>query len=130
MGELMLSDWPREAYPFEPAHGFFRRLARVNGQQSARVLAGLVGVRGRNVVPEEMLSFVTQFPVRNIENMARFEPTACGTGFVLNGEKLGRLDYSIRRPRYCAHCLRESATTEIGSISSCFAPARSTVKLW
>jgi len=30
--DFSLPAWPREAFPFEPAHGFFRRLAAANAQ--------------------------------------------------------------------------------------------------
>jgi hypothetical protein len=109
MGKLPLTAWPKQAFPFEPAHGFFRRLAEANSQQSTRVLADFVGVAGRNVVHEELLDFVTQFPVRDIDEMVRFTPVITGANVILNGELLDKLDYSILKPRCCPACLRDSS---------------------
>lgn len=105
-----LPSWPREAYPFEPAHGFFRRLAVCNHQVSARILADHVGVNGRNVVPDEMLGFCMSFPVRNKHFLAAANPRIEGDVIVLNGQSFSRLwDYSLVQPRVCLACLDEES---------------------
>lgn len=61
--EFPLPAWPREAFPFEPAHGYFRRLAVANAQVSVRTLGSYVGVNGRNFDREELLEFCSRaFP--------------------------------------------------------------------
>lgn len=108
MGSLPLIAWPAQAYQFEPAHGFFRRLASENGQVSANTLAELVGVNGRNFRPEDMLSFCRQFPVRNIKLLTTGTPKILGNTVDVNGQVFdSNLDYSDKNPKFCSACLKE-----------------------
>lgn len=103
-----LPAWPPGIFPFEPPHGYFRRLAVHNHQLSARTLAEYVGVNGRNVVPDEMLSFCESFPVRNKHFLADANPQFEGELVVLNGQSFSRAwDYSLAQPRVCLGCLDE-----------------------
>lgn len=106
--EFPLPAWPPEVFPFEPPHGYFRRLAACNHQYSARTLAEYVGVNGRNVVPEEMLGFCESFPVRNKHFLADANPRFEADRVVLNGQSFSRVwDHSLLRPRVCLGCLDE-----------------------
>lgn len=108
MHEFSLPAWPAEAFPLEPAHGFFRRLTQANNQLSCRVMADLVGIKARNIDLEEMLEFCSQFPTQNLVNLATATPKKNGTNLILNGEVFrDHLDYAVGSPRYCASCLRQ-----------------------
>lgn len=90
-----LPSWPREAYPFEPAHGYFRRLAAANAQVSVRTLGSYVGVNGRNFDREELLEFCSRFPSKGIENLQRSTPQIEGSLVIMNGEIISRTkDYT------------------------------------
>lgn len=104
-----LPAWPREAYPFEPAHGYFRRLAAANAQVSVRTLGSYVGVNGRNFDREELLEFCSRFPSKGIENLQRSTPQIEGSLVIMNGETISRTkDYTPYHPRACVSCLRDS----------------------
>lgn len=104
-----LPSWPREAYPFEPAHGYFRRLAAANAQVSVRTLGSYVGVNGRNFDREELLEFCSRFPSKGIENLQRSTPQIEGSLVIMNGEIISRTkDYTPYHPKACASCLRAS----------------------
>jgi len=107
--DFSLPAWPREAFPFEPAHGFFRRLAAANAQISVRTLGAYVGVNGRNFDREELLEFCSRFPSINIENLRRFTPRAEGPLVAMNGEFISHnKDYTPYHPRVCPSCLNEA----------------------
>ncbi|WP_313008610.1 TniQ family protein [Brevundimonas vesicularis] len=107
--EFPLPAWPREAFPFEPAHGYFRRLAVANAQVSVRTLGSYVGVNGRNFDREELLEFCSRFPSVGIENLKRFTPKIEGPLVIMNGELISRKkDYNPYHPRACPSCLRET----------------------
>ena len=108
MLDFPLPAWPPQAFPLEPAHGFFRRLAQVNNQDSCRVLADLVGIKSRYIDTDEMLEFCREFPVQNLSHLEAANPRFQDATVVLNGQMFhAKADYSIRRPRYCSSCLRE-----------------------
>jgi hypothetical protein len=109
LASLGLRRWPEEAFEYEPAHGFFVRLAQRNGAHSTRVFAELLGLNGRDFDLEDMLSFCRAFPARQIDRLAAATPTFEGTFVYLNGQKFRKLtDWSLAHPRVCGECLAES----------------------
>ncbi|WP_353682763.1 TniQ family protein [Mesorhizobium sp.] len=102
--------WGLEPYEDEPAHGFFLRLAALNGQQSIPAYAMSLGLNGRNIDPQQMLQFCEQLPIAGIERLRKATPRIVKQSAYLRGEhlRMGR-DWSIRRGRYCPECVREES---------------------
>ncbi len=100
--------WPSQVFPHEPAHAFFRRVAEVNGQFSARTLATTFGLNGRNVRPQEFVSFCESFPAANIEELSKASATVVGNHATLCGEvfTISR-DIAFQRPKICPACVAE-----------------------
>lgn len=107
-GEPPLPKWdhPRRD---EPAHGFFVRLAGLNGQISASALASSFGLNGRVLQPSECLDFALSFPIDGKERLHSATPIICNTAVKMFGETLRRRDWSIGKRNFCAGCLAEDA---------------------
>ena len=98
--------WPAEVFPHEPAHGYFRRLAAANGSLSARTMASSCGLNGRNIRPDEFISFCEQFPSRNIAALREATPVVEGSYAFLRGEQLALTrDIGFRTQRVCPACV-------------------------
>ncbi|AGB48232.1 hypothetical protein Mesau_06013 [Mesorhizobium australicum WSM2073] len=107
----VISRWGIQPLADEPAHGFFLRLAALNGQVSIRPFAMALGINGRNIKPQEMLSFCAELPIPGLDILRDATPVLGDRGSVyIRGERLrvGR-DWSTRHRRYCAKCLEESS---------------------
>ncbi|RVA14649.1 hypothetical protein EN932_04235 [Mesorhizobium sp. M7A.F.Ca.US.002.01.1.1] len=107
----VISRWGIQPLVDEPAHGFFLRLAALNGQVSIRPFAMALGINGRNIKPQEMLGFCAELPIPGLDSLRDATPVLGDRGSVyIRGERLrvGR-DWSTRHRRYCAKCLEESS---------------------
>jgi hypothetical protein len=105
-----IARWGIEPLPDEPAHGFFLRLAALNGQESIRPFAMALGINGRNIKPQEMMQFCEELPIPGLERMREVTPILNGHVVTIGGEHLRiRRDWSLTNRRYCAACLRESS---------------------
>ena len=103
-----LPRWPPKAFKYEPAHGYFLRLAERNGAQSARVFADGVGLNGRNFDIAELLRFCQKFPIAGMEELIAATPSIEGSFIRVNGQTFRKAtDWSARRPRVCDACLGE-----------------------
>lgn len=102
--------WGLEPYEHEPAHGFFLRLAALNGQQATPAFAMSLGLNGRNIDPQQMLQFCKQLPIPGTERLCAATPSIAKSSVYIRGEhlRLGR-DWSIRHRRYCLACLNEKS---------------------
>ena len=97
-----LPRWPPKAFKYEPAHGYFLRLAERNGAQSARVFADGVGLNGRNFDIAELLRFCQKFPIAGMEELIAATPSIEGSFIRVNGQTFRKAtDWSARRPRVC-----------------------------
>lgn len=103
-----LPAWPAKVYPYEPAHGYFRRLAKANSHLSTRVMADIVGVKGRHIVHQELLDFCLQFPSAHASNLELATPIVEGQLVNLSGQTFHKqLDHGVYRPKVCLRCLDE-----------------------
>lgn len=103
-----LPAWPAEVYPYEPAHGYFRRLAKANSHLSTRVMADIVGVKGRHIVHQELLDFCLQFPSAHASHLEWATPIVEGQLVNLSGQTFHKqLDHGVYRPKVCLRCLDE-----------------------
>jgi len=93
----------------EPAHGYFVRLAGLNDQLSASVVASSFGLNGRDLQPSECFDFAMSFPVENKERLLSATPTVNTTTVTMFGEAFRRRDWSIDRRYFCPGCLAEDA---------------------
>jgi TniQ len=107
-GEPPFPSWdqPRQD---EPAHGYFVRLAWLNGQLSAAAVANLFGLNGRNLQPSECLDFATCLPVENKERLLAATPMVSSKTVTMFGETFRRCDWSITKRYFCPGCLAEDA---------------------
>ena len=104
-----LPTWPASVCPHEPAHGFFRRLADVNGQSSIRPLAAAHGLNGRDLDLMETLEFCSRFPVEGVDDLRRNTPIVRGHLVEILDETFRcPRDWSAVNPRVCPGCLQES----------------------
>lgn len=104
-----LPTWPGSVCPHEPAHGFFRRLADVNGQSSIRPFAAAHGLNGRDLNLSETLEFCSRFPVEGVDDLRRNTPIVRGHLVEILHETLRYpRDWSATNPRVCSGCLHES----------------------
>lgn len=105
-----LSAWPASVHSYEPAHGFFRRLADCNGQSSIRPLAASQGLNGRDLDLAELLEFCSGFPVEGIEHLRDNTPIVHGHLVEIMHETLRfPRDWSAAKPRVCPGCLQQSS---------------------
>jgi hypothetical protein len=106
----VVSRWGIEPQVDEPAHGFFLRLAALNGQVSIRPFAMALDINGRNIKPQEMLNFCEELPIRGLDILRNSTPHLGESVAYVRGERLrnGR-DWSIRHRRYCPRCIKESS---------------------
>ncbi|MGA9796680.1 MAG: TniQ family protein [Rhizomicrobium sp.] len=96
-------------FKYEPAHGYFLRLAERNSAHSVRVFADSLGLNGRDFDIEELLHFCQRFPIQNIEELIAATPSIQKSFVSINGQKVRKsLDWSLRQPRVCAACLGEA----------------------
>ncbi|WP_292641260.1 TniQ family protein [Mesorhizobium sp.] len=102
--------WGLEPFVDEPAHGFFLRLAALNGQQAIPAYAMSLGLNGRNIDPQQMLHFCEQLPIPGTERLRAATPSIAKRSVYIRGEhlRLGR-DWSIRHRRYCLACVNEKS---------------------
>ncbi|SFM13672.1 TniQ protein [Bradyrhizobium sp. NFR13] len=107
-GEPPLPSWDDPRHD-EPAHGYFVRLAGLNDQLSASVVASSFGLNGRGLQPSECLDFAMSFPVENKERLLSATPTVNTTTVTMFGETFRRRDWSIDRRYFCPGCLAEDA---------------------
>jgi len=107
-GESPLPNWDRPRQD-EPAHGFFVRLAGLNGQLSASALANSFGLNGRVLQPSECLDFALSFPIVSKDRLHSATPIVSKTTVTLFGETFRRRDWSIARRHFCSGCLAEDA---------------------
>ncbi|MER9843498.1 TniQ family protein [Mesorhizobium australicum] len=105
-----VSRWGIEPLVDEPAHGFFLRLAALNGQISIRPFAMALGLNGRNIKPQEMLSFCEELPILGLDILRNSTPHLAETVVFVRGERLRlRRDWSITHRRYCPRCIKQSS---------------------
>ncbi|MBZ9797754.1 TniQ family protein [Mesorhizobium sp. ES1-4] len=105
-----VSRWGIEPLVDEPAHGFFLRLAALNGQLSIRPFAMALGLNGRNIKPQEMLSFCEELPILGLDMLRNSTPHLTETVVFMRGQRLRfRRDWSITHRRYCPECIKESS---------------------
>jgi len=107
-GEPPLPNWDKPRHD-EPAHGFFVRLAGLNNQLSASVVASSFGLNGRDLQPSECLDFAMSFPIANKERLLSATPTVNTATVTMFGETFRRRDWSIDRRYFCPGCLAEDA---------------------
>jgi len=107
-GEPALPRWGIEPQLNEPAHRFFQRLAALNDQLSARVLATSLGLDGVNPKPSELLAFCVSLPIPHPERLVAATPVVRGARVTVAGQtfRKGR-DWSLDRMRHCDACLAE-----------------------
>lgn len=103
-----VSAWPPEVFPDEPVHGFFQRLASVNGQMSCRTFAACLGLNGRNFDFEELLDFCTALPIRGVDELRRSTPRRANDTVMLRGEAFSPTHFAFASVRVCAACVSES----------------------
>ncbi len=106
----VVARWGITPFEDEPAHGFFARLAALNGQASIRPFAMALGINGRNIKPQEMLRFCEELPISGLEHLRKSTPFLGERVVTLRNERLvpGR-DWSITQRRYCRSCLLEAS---------------------
>lgn len=94
----------------EPAYGYFARLVANEGHSSLRVYANEVGLRGRNLVPEEMLAAIKRLPLAKgtFDNLERWTPIRDGSLYRLGTETVRLKQMSTTSRRWCRSCLREA----------------------
>ena len=107
-GEPPLPEWDEPRHD-EPAHGYFVRLAGLNNQLSASVVASSFGLNGRDLQPSECLDFAMSFPIENKERLLSATPTVNNATVKMFGETFRRRDWSIDRRYFCPGCLAEDA---------------------
>lgn len=100
--------WPAEVLPDEPVHGFFQRLAAVNGQLSCRTFAASLGLNGRNYDFEQMLDFCSALPVVDCEALAGGTPRRSPESVRLRSEVFSSTHFAFSSVRVCVACLAES----------------------
>ncbi|WP_457940826.1 TniQ family protein [Mesorhizobium sp. 10J20-29] len=100
--------WGLIPFKDEPAHGFFLRLAALNGQESIRPFAMTLGVNGRNIKPQEMLQLCENLPIEGLDRLRDCTPILNDAFVSVRGEHLRvSRDWSVRNRRYCPDCISE-----------------------
>lgn len=102
--------WGIRPFANEPAHGFFMRLAALNGQHSIRPFAMGFGINGRNIKPQEMLQFCEELPIPDVGILRHSTPVLDGKLATVRRQRL-RLgkEWSLASRRYCSVCLKEAS---------------------
>lgn len=93
----------------EPAHGYFVRLAGLNDQLSANVVASSFGLNGSRLQPAECLQFTLSLPVANKERLLLSTPQVSKATVKMFGETFRRRDWSVDKRYFCPACLAEDA---------------------
>jgi hypothetical protein len=98
-------------YPDEPLHGYVGRLARLHGKQSIQQFLNDYA-RGR-ITAAQVLQGEAQAEIARLVDLpedalaaSTFARTSSGK-YVLNGEEIGKRNWSYRTLRVCPTCLRE-----------------------
>jgi hypothetical protein len=103
-GEPPLPNWDEPRLD-EPAHGYLVRLASLNHQKSAKVLAETFGLNGRDLQPKECLDLALSLPAKHKERLIRATPTVTSKSVELMGEVFKSRDWSVSRRFFCPACL-------------------------
>jgi hypothetical protein len=116
------SKWNIELGEGEPAYGYFARLVANEDHTSARVYANEVGLKGRNLVPEELLSAINCLPLsqEQVAKLEQWTPIREGN-FYRFGSETARLKHvSFTTRRWCRSCLAEAAHHRVWWDFTCY----------
>src|SRR5665213_1509093 len=105
-GEPPLPNWDEPRLD-EPAHGYLVRLASLNHQKSAKVLAETFGLNGRDLKPKECLEFALSLPAKENHRLIRSTPIVTNKSVELMGESFKPRNWSVGRRFFCPACLAE-----------------------
>lgn len=100
--------WPAQVLPDEPVHGFFQRLAAINGQVSCRTFAAFLGLNGRNYDFNELLTYCSALPTRGAEELPTSTPKRSAGSVTLRGEVFHPSQWAFNTVRICPACVSES----------------------
>ncbi len=94
----------------EPAYGYFARLVANEGHSSLRVYANEIGLKGRNLVPQEMLETIQKLPLtkETLEGLGRYTPILHGALYHIGDQTVRQKQMSLTTRRWCRSCLRIS----------------------
>ncbi len=100
--------WPAQVLPDEPVHGFFQRLAAINGHVSCRTFAAFLGLNGRNYDFDELLTYCSVLPTRGAEELLTSTPKRSAGSVTLRGEVFNPSQWAFNTVRICPACVSES----------------------
>ncbi|MBY3433216.1 hypothetical protein HFN89_03340 [Rhizobium laguerreae] len=110
MTNLPFARWRLRPQLGEPAYSYFARLVADEGHSSVTVYANEIGLNGRNIVPEEMLSALLRLPLSDTEKGAlrAATPILKDDHYHIGNERLRARHISFKSRRYCPNCLAEA----------------------
>ena len=116
------SKWNIQLGEGEPAYGYFARLVANEDHTSARVYANEVGLKGRNFVPEELLSAINRLSLspQMMSDVERWTPIRDGNFYRFGAETARLKHVSFTTRRWCRSCLTEAAHHRIWWDFTCY----------
>lgn len=108
---LPFCEWSIRPEADEPAHGYYTRLAALNGATSVITYSTVIDVNSRYIVPEDLLSVVEDLPIGETALSALVHSTAVlrDGEYTLCGQVFVQRDLSFATRRRCPACIHEKA---------------------
>ncbi|WP_416407205.1 TniQ family protein [Agrobacterium rosae] len=122
---LVFSRWDISPAADEPAHGFFMRLAELEGSVSMRTFAQWNDLEIHRVPTNQLMETLERHPMPPewFERLRHNTPFRNGNGYLLRGHSLPFHHIRFEPRRWCPGCIRESshhrAWWEVESIRHC-----------
>lgn len=124
-GRLLFSFWPFPPGEAEPAHGYFLRLVKGQGETSLRNFNIWNMIETETPFPTRMLEDIEAHPMPKawLEKLRANTPVKHGNFYDLRGHRLRYLQVSLRPRSWCPGCMHEESYHrswwDIESINDC-----------
>lgn len=122
---LLFSYWPFPPGDAEPAHGYFLRLVKAQGETSLRNFNIWNEIATETAFPNRMLEDIEAHPMPEawLAKLRDNTPIRIGNDYLLRGHALSFLQIGLRPRRWCRGCLHDEpyhrAWWDISSITRC-----------
>lgn len=116
------SSWNIAHCDGEPAYGYFARLVANEGHSSLRVYANEIGLKGRNLDPQEMLETIQKLPLKRetLESLKRYTPVLDGALYRIGDQTARQKQMSLTTRRWCRSCLHGSGHHRVWWDFNCY----------
>jgi|GEM_PF-1670709 len=122
---LLFSYWPFPPGEAEPAHGYFLRLVKAQGETSLRNFNIWNEIATETAFPTRMLEDIERHPMPEawLARLRDNTPVRIGNDYLLRGHMLSYMQIGLRPRRWCRGCMHDDAYHrawwDIPSITQC-----------